>query len=119
MCRLEIPMSLELGLSHENLEVLRQEVEDDHDCQDLRDKMRAAVLLCTQELINSAKKSSFEQFHRELPQVANIEPALGLAVKWLKQRGLLHTLSVLHDEVDPDELKEAVNAATGSIEDFV
>lgn len=111
-------MSLDLGLPDDKLEFLRGQVEADPQCKELRDKMRAAVLLCTQELINNAKKSSFEQFHRELPQFDNVEQALGLAVKWLEQRGLVHTLSVLRDEVDPEELKEAINQAQGSLEDL-
>ena len=109
-------MSLELGLTNENLQVLRDAVEKNDTYIELKEKMRAAVLLCTQELMNNTKKSTFEQFHRELPHVDNIEDAIGVAAKWLESKGLVHTLMVLHDEVDPRELEEALQKANTPLE---
>ena len=111
-------MSLELGLQSEQLQKLRDEVEKDKEFIELKEKMRAAVLLCTQELMNNAKKSAFEQFHRELPQVDNIEEAIGMAAKWLQSKNLVHTLTVLRDEVDPGELEEAMAKAATPLDEL-
>lgn len=111
-------MSLELGLASEDLQKLRDAVEEDPQFVELKEKMRAAVLLCTQELMNNAKKSAFEQFHRELPQIDNIEEAIGMAAKWLASKNLTHTLAVLRDEVDPGELEEAMDKAQTPLEEI-
>ena len=58
--------------------------------------------------MNNAKKSAFEQFHRELPDIENIETAVAVAAQWLEEKGLIHTLSVLRDEVDPEVLEADV-----------
>lgn len=99
-------MSLDLDLPAEAKETLRNAVENDEEYKSMKEQMRAAVLLCTQELMNNAKKSAFEQFHRELPDIDNVETAVALAAQWLEEKGLLHTLSVLRDEVDPEVVEE-------------
>jgi hypothetical protein len=68
--------------------------------------MRAAVLLCTQELISGARTSHFEQFHLGLPpDIPNAAAAIAAAVSFLESKGLTHTLSVLYDELDPETIE--------------
>ena len=110
-------MSLDLNLPAEEKEKLRNAVEQDEEYKSMKEQMRAAVLLCTQELMNNAKTSAFEQFHRELPEVENIDTAVSLVAQWLEDKGLIHTLSVLKDEVDPEIL--ASDSTGKTLEEYV
>ena len=103
-------MSLELNLSQEDLATLSKELENDPEYQKVRDKMRAAVLLCTQELMNNETNSAFEKFQRTLPDNPNIPMALAVASNYLKSLGLKHVISVLNDEANPDILQEGEEA---------
>lgn len=99
-------MSLDLDISPEDRDKLRANFESSSTYKQMQEKMRAAVLLCTQELMNGSKKSRFEQFHRELPPENDIELALAIAADYLKTKGLTNTLSVLTDEIEEQALQE-------------
>ncbi|KAH0785444.1 hypothetical protein GPJ56_010671 [Histomonas meleagridis] len=103
-------MSLELGLSQEDLAILSKELEKDPEYQKVRDKMRAAVLLCTQELMNDETNSAFEKFHRTLPDNPNIPMALAAAASYLESLGLKNVISVLNEEVNSDILQQGEEA---------
>jgi hypothetical protein len=79
--------------------------------------MRAAVLLCTQELINGVQVSSFQQFQCTLPPVKNAAIAVAAAANFLRAKGLMHTLSVLEDEVDPAVLAQGESELAALLQD--
>lgn len=99
-------MSLELDISPEDRDKLRTSFESGSTYKQMQEKMRAAVLLCTQELMNGSKKSRFEQFHRELPPENDIELALAIAAEFLKSKGLNNTLSVLNEEIEGQAMQD-------------
>jgi hypothetical protein len=102
----EVQAALDLGLTGEQRAQLRNEIDGSAEYKETKEKMRAAVLLCTQELINGLKTSHFEQFHRGLPQeIPNAAAAIAAAVSFLQSKGLVHTLSVLYDELDPETIE--------------
>ncbi|OHS94449.1 hypothetical protein TRFO_11046 [Tritrichomonas foetus] len=110
-------MSLSLNLPPEDLKKLGDAIESDQSYQTIKNKMRASVLLCTQELMNNTKDSAFDQFELKLPENENIELAVAIAADFLKQKKLFHTLSVLHDEVKAEDLEkgeEQMNALLAS-----
>jgi hypothetical protein len=106
--------SLELGLDQGQLEALRDAIEKDDAYQSTRERMRAAVLLCIQELINGAQPSAFQAFHRVIPDAKNGALAIAAAADFLRAKGLLHTLSVLTDEIDLEALAQG-QAALGAL----
>jgi hypothetical protein len=109
-------MSLELGLSSEHLEVLRSAIENNSEYKTTQEKMRAAVLLCAQELINSTQPSAFEQFHCDLPDIPNVKLALAAVIEFLRLKGLDHTVSVLLDETKVEEVGEGGEELTNLLE---
>jgi hypothetical protein len=93
---------LDLGLTIEQRVQLRDQIDVDEEYKTTKERMRAAILLCAQELVNGVTTSHFEQFHRGLPQdIPNAAVAIAAAVSFLGSKGLVHTLSVLYDELDP------------------
>jgi hypothetical protein len=102
----DVPKLLDLGLTIEQQMQLRGEIDDDDEYKTTKKKTRAAVLLCVQELGNQAKTSRFEQFHRDLPEeIPNAAAAVAAAISFLESKGLVHTPSVLSDELGPEAIE--------------
>ena len=110
-------MSLALDLSPDHLKKLSNLIEQDKSYKSIQNKMRASVLLCTQELMNNTKDSGFDKFSLNLPDSPHIKLAVAIAADYLKQKNLLHTLSVLKDEVRNDDLKEGEDEMNKALAD--
>jgi uncharacterized membrane-anchored protein len=95
---------LNLGLDPSQLESLRDAIEKGQDYKSTQERMRAAVLLCAQGLMNATQFP--QEFQRILPNIKNAAIAVAAAADFLRSKGLLHTLSVLQDEIDPEVLRQ-------------
>ncbi|KAK8889350.1 hypothetical protein M9Y10_034096 [Tritrichomonas musculus] len=102
-------MSLNLNLPKEDLQKLSDAIEKDGAYETIKNKMRAAVLICTQDLMNNSKASALQKFNLTLPENQNIRAALAAAADFLKQKQFIHTLSVLQEEVKQEDLEAGEN----------
>lgn len=98
-------MTLNLNLPKEDLQKLSDAIEADGEYQTIKNKMRAAVLICTQDLMNNSKASPLQKFNLTLPENPNIRVALAIAADFLKHKQFIHTLSVLQEEVKQEDLE--------------
>lgn len=99
-------MALDLGLSPQELEQLRESIAASEEYGSINSEIRAAVLLAVQELSIDAKQSAFEKFKCKIPDDEASKLCMSLIVQYLNSKGLNHTLSVLNEEVPLEILQE-------------
>lgn len=99
-------MNLSLELPPNDLKKLSDAITTDANFQTIQNKMRAAVLVCTQDLMNGAQSTALDKFNLTLPDDNNIDIALAAALDFLKQKGFIHTASVLQEEVQQTIFEE-------------
>ena len=102
-------MTLNLNLPKEDLQKLSDAIEADSEYQTIKNKMRAAVLICTQDLMNNSKASPLQKFNLALPENQNIRAAIAVAADYLRHKQFIHTLSVLQEEVKQEDLESGEN----------
>lgn len=100
-------MSLDLNLPDEKIEQLTESLKSDSNYLEIQSKMRAAVILCAQELMNneSEESSGFNQFKRSLPDEEAIT-SIAVAMKYLESIELNNCVSVLKEELNSEELEK-------------
>lgn len=99
-------MSLELGYNQDDLEKIRKQVEETEEYDHLNQKNRAAVLIAVQELSNPPEQSALDQFKINLSENSDVLTAIAFAKAYLNEKGFNKTLSVLSEEIHPEDLEK-------------
>lgn len=94
-------MKVNFGLNDNDKKVLLKQLESSEQYQKIQNKMRAAVLLCAQELMNETQESAFDQYKFSTDDEKE-KMALALCYSFIKSRNLKITTSIFEDRVSKD-----------------